>query len=191
MEGTKVNGEDFEPKTQKIILVDQRPSSQLSPLENIERVSKITSALAIPLLIAVFGWMIQERLAENATKQEYAKLAISILRTAESRNDTSLREWAVKFLNENSMLELDSAALQELKSGKQDLPAAITFSPDGKLLVTADPAEIKMWEAAKSKADPVAVCSPDGMKILMKGRDNGVEVRDAKTGEITMKLEPR
>lgn len=88
-------------------------------LENFERISKILSIAAIPIVLAVAGWLVQKQLAYQSTKKEYVQLAVSILsETGTSTDGTDLRKWAVELLNENSTIKLPLEATEKLTTGE-------------------------------------------------------------------------
>jgi hypothetical protein len=69
--------------------------------ERVERVTKILSQVAIPVVIAIFGWLIQNSLARRNVAQEYVRIALNIL-TEKGKDNPLLRDWAVDLLSQNS-----------------------------------------------------------------------------------------
>lgn len=92
-------------------------------MEKIERLSKILSAIAIPVIVAWFGWNIQEKISDKNLSRDYVKIAIDIL-TSENDIDNSLRIWAVDLLNDNTATKMDSEVIKKLKSGEIRLPSS-------------------------------------------------------------------
>lgn len=96
------------------------------PLERIERLSKIFSIAAIPVLLAVFGWIVQDRLATRHVNREYVQLAVSILSNPEtSEIDRPLRGWAVDLLNAHSPVRFGVDLSEKLKDGKIGLQPSV------------------------------------------------------------------
>jgi hypothetical protein len=62
-----------------------------------ERITRILSLLAIPVVIAVVGGLIQSSLARRTVSQQYVQVAVSIL-TSKEKLDDNLRTWAVDFV---------------------------------------------------------------------------------------------
>jgi hypothetical protein len=92
-------------------------------LDNAEKVSRILSIAAIPVVIAVGSWLIQRQLQGQSIQRDYVQLAVSILQNPDpSKVPPEIRAWAVDLLNENSPTKLNPEAIQKLKSG------AITLS---------------------------------------------------------------
>ena len=90
----------------------------LEQLQRIELWAKITASVAVPLLIVIFGWLIQSSLSERSLKREYVGIAVSILSNPSSSPEkNSLKEWAVQLLEENAPVPLSKSALVELRTG--------------------------------------------------------------------------
>jgi hypothetical protein len=98
-------------------------------LDQLEKIAKILSSIAIPLVLVIFGWLVQNSLSERNVSQEYVKLSISILRESKDMIEPSLRNWAVDLLNQNSPTKFSAAAIQALKTGQATLPAQSNKGP--------------------------------------------------------------
>ena len=72
----------------------------MSKWEAIERVSKTLSIAAIPIVLAVGGWVLQERLQDQTVSRDYVQLAVTILKEPNSSKD--MKSWAVLLLNAHS-----------------------------------------------------------------------------------------
>jgi WD40 repeat protein len=100
--------------------------------------------------------------------------------------------------------------LWEFATGKEitQLPARvrqqrnISFSPDGKLLLTVEPEMLRVWDISSGKvvfqmdfgrppasSDHTAIFAPDGKSLLTAGRDWEVRLWDMATGKQTGKIE--
>jgi murein L,D-transpeptidase YcbB/YkuD len=87
-----------------------------------ERITRILSLLAIPVVIAIVGALIQSSLARRTVSQQYVQVAVSIL-TSKEKLDPSLRSWAVDLLNDNSPTHLSQTVKLKLKEGSVTLPS--------------------------------------------------------------------
>jgi hypothetical protein len=87
-----------------------------------ERITRILSLLAIPVVIAIVGGLIQSSLARRTVSQQYVQVAVSIL-TSKEKLDPTLRSWAVDLLNDNSPTHLSEAVKLKLKEGSVTLPS--------------------------------------------------------------------
>src|SRR5215831_6509721 len=103
-------------------------------LERIESVSRTISIAAIPLVLAVGGWILQRHLQNQTIGATYVNLAVTILENPDkSKVPNELREWAVDLLNDNSPTKLNPKAVASLKSGDITLPSTFEFLPSSDL----------------------------------------------------------
>ena len=58
-----------------------------------ESFSKVLSAIAIPIVIAVGGWWIQNSITKQSISKDYVALAIGVLEKPKTDVDQSLRDW--------------------------------------------------------------------------------------------------
>ena len=99
-------------------------------LESVERISRTVSIAAIPVVLAVGGWIIQRQLQSQTVGAAYVNLAVTILENPDkSKVPNELREWAVDLLNDNSPTKLNAKAVASLKSGAVTLPSSFNFLP--------------------------------------------------------------
>jgi hypothetical protein len=109
------------------------PMAPDSWLDTAEKLSRILSIVAIPVVIAVGGWLIQRQLQDQTIRRDYVQLALSILQNPEpSKVPPEIREWAVDLLDENSPTKLNAQAIQKLKSGAITL-SGFSFVPSSAL----------------------------------------------------------
>ena len=85
-------------------------------IENVERIAKLLSIVAIPIVLGVGGWFIQQEIASQSIKKEYVQLAISVL-TQNSGNE-EMRAWAVELLNHNSPIPFSETTSTKLTTGE-------------------------------------------------------------------------
>jgi len=97
---------------------------------SLEQIARTLSAVAVPFVLAIFGWVIQSSLANRNAAQEYVKLAVSILTQPEQKTDPELRSWAVDLLNANAPTPLNRKVSAQLKTGESELPFADEMSLD-------------------------------------------------------------
>ncbi len=102
-------------------------------LDTAEKLSKMLSIAAIPVVLAVGGWLIQRQLQDQTIRRDYVQLALSILQSPDpSKVPPEIREWAVDLLNENSPTKLNAQAIKSLKSGAITL-SGFSFVPSSAL----------------------------------------------------------
>jgi hypothetical protein len=95
--------------------------------EAIERVSKTLSIAAIPIVLAVGGWVLQERLQDQAVSRDYVQLAVTILKEPNSTKD--MKSWAVLLLNDHSSTKFTPEMSKSLSEGTTQLPASFAIAP--------------------------------------------------------------
>ena len=102
-------------------------------LDTVEKLSRILSIAAIPVVLAVGGWLIQRQLQDQTIRRDYVQLALSILQNPDpSKVPPEIREWAVDLLSENSPTKLNVQAIKSLKSGAITL-SGFNFVPSSAL----------------------------------------------------------
>jgi hypothetical protein len=95
------------------------------------------SLLAVPIVLAWGGWLVQERIAEQSTKREYVQLALSILREAPNKENAdaqSLRKWAISIVDRNApqpLTEESRVALSTVSLPSLDGSGSGTFFHEG------------------------------------------------------------
>jgi hypothetical protein len=47
--------------------------------DQLERIAKVLSLIAVPVVLAIVGWFVQNSLSDRNVGQEYVKFALSIL----------------------------------------------------------------------------------------------------------------
>jgi hypothetical protein len=96
----------------------------MSGFESFVELSKALSIAAIPVVLAVGGWVLQREVQQQSLRKEYVALALSILREPDSEKvGPELRAWAVELLNLNSDVKFDERIAKRLKSGETSLPS--------------------------------------------------------------------
>ncbi|KAA3612167.1 MAG: hypothetical protein DWQ05_19385 [Calditrichaeota bacterium] len=131
-----------------------------SMLDELEKIAKTLSLVAIPIIIAILGYVFQQSLKEKDVSKDYVELAIKILtETDQSKIDPSIRSWAVDLLNQNSPTELPDEVSVKLKTGDVSLfenPGAIAaassgimaMSSNGLIAIGTEKGEIQIWKSS-------------------------------------------
>lgn len=95
--------------------------------ETAEKVSKTLSIAAIPIVLAIVGWMIQKRLQDQTLRRDYVQLAVTVLKEPASSQD--MKNWAVDLLSANSPVPFSREIQVDLSTGKIQIPATFDVSP--------------------------------------------------------------
>jgi|LNAP01.1.fsa_nt_gb hypothetical protein len=83
-------------------------------------VSQIVSILAIPIVLALVGFWVQQSLQDQQIKRDYVNLAVSLLlpkKNGEQESPRELRKWAAKLLSDSSPVKLTEEQLTAIERG--------------------------------------------------------------------------
>lgn len=158
----------------------------ISKWETVERVSKTLSILAVPVVLAIGGWVIQQRLQDKTVSRDYVQLAVSILKEPKGANaDPQIRAWAVQLLNDNSPTKFNAQVFEQLKSGTAQLPQSFNVtqvappvtSTAGKPREEAADWELKGFEFLVSKDADAALEAFANAEKLWPSYHNVAEIR--------------
>lgn len=99
--------------------------------------SQIVSILAIPIVLALVGFWVQQTLQDQQIKRDYVNLAVSLLlpkKDGEQEPPRELRKWAAKLLNESSPVKLTEEQLNAIERGGLKLQPGdlLFFNSSGK-----------------------------------------------------------
>lgn len=117
--------------------------------DKLQSIAQILSLLAIPVLVAIFGWKIQEEMKEKEVRRDFVQIAISVLSSPQGMDDgkAQLRHWASRILASMSPVPFDDGEFKALliaENGKA-LRAALRCNPRK--------VEAPEWAAQKLKKD--------------------------------------
>lgn len=115
-----------------------------SLLDQLESISKIVAALAVPIVIAVVGWRVQTTVADEGIKKDYVTMALAILRD-DKATDPELRAWALEIVEKNSPVPLSGKLRTKIVMGAMT-NYGITF---------VEPPDYVMKEPAKVRDIPM------------------------------------
>ena len=79
-------------------------------LEKIQSIASIASSIAIPIVLAIAGYVVQRQIADDGLKKDYVVMAMDILREKEGSQDKALRAWAVDVVTAYSPIKLSAEA---------------------------------------------------------------------------------
>jgi WD40 repeat protein len=179
-----------------------------------EKLAKILSLIAIPVVLAVLGWAIQNQLSERNLSQEYVKLAVSILEKPKSSEVPSgLRDWAVDLLNQNAPTKFSAETIRQLKTGEINLAAVlgnlaatanngggVAVSPDARTVAAGqDDGRVGIWDLASGRllstlvghtgSVTAVLYAPDARRLFSGSFDNTVIAWDIATGRMLLRLQ--
>lgn len=104
-------------------------------LKRLQAYSTIAASIAVPILIAFFGWMLQSQSASESVRKDYVQMAVNILSREVDDEDAELREWAAKLLEESSPVPFPRQLRSNLASGTVSIVSPVPdFLLDSELM---------------------------------------------------------
>jgi hypothetical protein len=131
--------------------------------------AQIVAYIAVPVIVGVFGHLINRSIATQNLARDYVGLGLGILKERRSAENANLQDWAVQILQTYSPIPFSAAAKKELLETR--LPA-----PAGRL-------------SQGGERGGSLVVTPDGSKILARGDDGAIRIWDLATGREVARLE--
>jgi hypothetical protein len=101
-------------------------------LESLGKVLSVLSSLAVPIVIGVFGWKVQQTISRDSLRKDYTDIALRVLSQAETNNQKELREWAVDMLDKNAPLPFTNTVRAQLLGDTALYASQFEFVPDAK-----------------------------------------------------------
>ncbi|WP_129933957.1 MULTISPECIES: hypothetical protein [unclassified Pseudomonas] len=102
-------------------------------LEKAQAISTIFATIAVPIIVAVFGWVLQSQTSADAVKKDYVQMAVNILNSEKS--DEEMRGWAVAVLDRSSPVPFTRDMKDSIRRGESfiapvfQLPPSILMEP--------------------------------------------------------------
>lgn len=145
-------------------------------LQSIRAVVSIASSVAIPVVLALVGYAVQERLADDGLRKDYVSFAVGILKDNPDGQDPSLRGWATTVLTTYSPIKFSdeakksletvrfvSAAIPSLPIQARQLQASDTCLPScSRALIE----EREKWKKELSVSEAPNTSAVDAVRIL-------------------------
>lgn len=127
---------------------------EMTPLKSVwdklESISKITSAIAVPVVIALGGWWIQDSIMQQSIGKDYVALAVSVLEKPKAEVDQGLRDWAVDILDDYAPRRFSPDTIARLKKGSASLPGSI-FLGDSAIVVPMPDGQLAAFDVHTGK----------------------------------------
>jgi hypothetical protein len=148
-------------------------SQASSPLTKIQAYATIFSAVAVPLLIAFFGWMIQLRASDEGVRKDYVQMAVGLLSSPATAGDSELRQWAVMVLDKSSPVPFSAELRTQLETGAKPLvvvapypmPPALLMEPPRPLRDLGNPEEVPSNQMAEAIASNHEACLKNSIQL--------------------------
>lgn len=95
--------------------------SNKSVLEKAQSISAILSAIAIPVVLGLTGYAVQQSIAQDGIKKDYLTMAVGMLQQKDGL-DPSLKSWATAVVSKYSPVPFSSEAEEKLGSALYIFP---------------------------------------------------------------------
>jgi len=107
--------------------MDRLEMKNPDPLGRAQAYASIAASIAIPLILGISGYFLQNSLSTDDLKKEYVQIAITVLKENPNTQDESLRAWALDILGENSPVPFSQEVRASLATvaSLSKLPTAI------------------------------------------------------------------
>jgi hypothetical protein len=86
-------------------------------LEKAQSVVSMISLVAVPLTIGLVGWNVQQTIANQTLRKDYADMALRVLAQSADKKQDDLRLWAVAVVDKYAPVPLSAAARKQLLAG--------------------------------------------------------------------------
>ena len=140
-------------------------------IEKIKSISSILSAIAIPTVLALTGYFVQQSIAEDGIKKDYLTMAMGMLKDGGDKLDPELKSWATAVVSKYSPVPFSSEAKENLGRALYIEP----FIPD-------------LPDIARQK-DVSDICSGGCSAALAVKYEDWMKALEGKTGrKVSMRL---
>jgi len=76
--------------------------------------ASLIASVLVPIAVVIIGNMYSSAIKESETSVRYVELAVEILKTNPSNDNSNMREWAVDLINNYSEIEINQQTRAEL-----------------------------------------------------------------------------
>jgi hypothetical protein len=144
-----MNPEEDNIRRREIVLITKSEGGRPDPWAHAEALAKIASLIAIPVVLAIIGWRLQDQLASRSVSKDYVQLSVSIL-TQKTDIDPDMRRWAVELLKAHSPIKFTATVESQLKAGTLTLPPDRIQQAHEYKLVWYDHLDGRFWEVMRT-----------------------------------------
>lgn len=142
-------------------------------LPKIQAYTSIFSSIAVPVLIATFGWLIQTQTSEEGVKKDYVQMALTILNAEKGKADDDMRSWAIAVLDKNSPVPFSKGLKENLSKGNTTLinvgyklPPAVFMDPPKELIpLDSSKHQITSGDLLLNTVQNYGICNENSLRL--------------------------
>lgn len=139
-------------------------------LERVQAIASIASSIAMPIVIAVAGFLVQRQFTADGLKKDYVQIAASILKENAATQEPDLRKWAVQTLDENAPIPFSKKAKQGLQTGAAVvMPGLPLIPPPADCMKVGKRSRIEAFILRRPKDQPFDQAAIDQLLKLLPG----------------------
>lgn len=83
-------------------------------LQRLKLRAQIAATVAVPIVLAVAGWLVQRTVSDAGLKKDYVQMALGLLQQKPSEDTKELRQWAIAVLDEHSPIPIPNGLKEQL-----------------------------------------------------------------------------
>ena len=104
-------------------------AQSITQLQRVKLLVQICASIAIPLIVAVVGWLFQSAVSEAGLKKDYVQMALGVLQEKPTDSNTELRLWAIAVLDKHSPVAIPDALKKQLVVSQLALVGQLPMGP--------------------------------------------------------------
>jgi hypothetical protein len=93
-------------------------------LEKLKLWLQIIATIALPLIVFIIGNQVQRSIATQELGKSYVQMAVEVLKTPPTPENSELRQWAVATVDKHSPIPLSKELREQLKQGAVEFKVA-------------------------------------------------------------------
>jgi len=94
-------------------------------LNKLVSIATIASLIAMPIILAILGYLFQQQSADDGLRRDYVRIAAEILKDNKGKtaDERALREWAVSIIDKHAPIKFSAATKNSLEGGAIAFPS--------------------------------------------------------------------
>jgi len=98
-------------------------------LDKAKTIANIISLVAVPVILAVFGSLLQTAIKDREIRRDYVQLSVQILSQPNTAETNEIRHWARSVLTAHSPVPMSNMQLEQLEMYLSPPPLSVMQPP--------------------------------------------------------------